>query len=258
MPIARARNSILYKDDLSGLVPRNVSKDDSIKLTEKYVNDWIKKQLILSKAQEEISLNVAEIDRKVVDYRYALIVHEFEKLYVNSHLNVAVSPEEIETYYDEQQDNFVLKQNIIKCLFVQVPKNVPEIRQLRRNIRSFPNTNKEDIAQFSLQYAIKTFLDDSVWIDFDDVIFETPLENITNKIQFLRNTTYSETSDKDFIYFLRILDYKISDQISPLDYVREDIESIIISKRKLALKQELENTIYDEALSENTFEIYRN
>lgn len=257
-PIARAGDEYLYKEDLLGLTPKNISQDDSSKLAEKYRDDWIKKQLIVDKARSEIAINEAELERKVLDYEYALISHEFEKLYINSHLESTISAEEVESYYQERSDNFVLKQNIIKCLFVQVPKSAPSLNQLRRNIRNYPNTNKEDIKDYVYQYAIKSFLDDSVWVNFNELIINTPLIEINNRLRFLQQTTFSETSDDNYTYYLKILDYKISDQISPLEFIREDIENIIINKRKLALKKELEKAIYDEAISKNSFEIFNN
>lgn len=257
-PLARVEDTFLYNEDISGLVPKNVSSSDSAKLAEKYVNDWVKKQLLIKKAQEEISLDQADIERKILDYRFALIVHEFEKLYIDSHLNTLVDQEEIEEYYTERSDNFLLKQNIIRCLFVQIPKSAPGLNQIRRNIRSYPDTNKEDITEYCYQYAIRSFLDDSLWVNFDEVIQNTPMQEMNDKIQFLRRNSFNETSDDDYIYLLRILEYKISDEISPLAYIREDIENIIINKRKLALKKELEKAIYDEALVQKSFEIYNN
>ena len=257
-PVAKVGESYLYLDELEGLVPKNVAKEDSAKLSDKYVNDWVKKQLIVDKALSEIAINQAEIERKVEDYRYALISHEFEKLYINSHLDTYIDQDEIDAYYLERSENFILKQNIVKCLFVQVPKNAPSLNQFRRNIRSYPNTNVDDIKDYSFQYAIKSFMDDSVWVNFDELIINTPLKNITNKIQFLQQTSFSETSDENYTYFLKILDYKISDQVSPLEFIREDIENIIINKRKLALKKELEKAIYDDAISNKSFEIYNN
>lgn len=255
-PLARVGETYLYEEDISGLVPSNISTEDSSKLSEKYVNDWIKKQLMIKRAQEEISLDQADIERKILDYRYALIVHEFEKLYINSHLNTLVEQEEIEEYYQEKSDNFLLKQNIVKCLFIQIPKSAPDINRLRRNVRAYPGSNKEDIEEYCYQYAIRSFLDDSLWVNFDEVIQNTPWKDMTNKIQFLRRTSFNETSDEDYIYFLRILEFKISDEISPLAYIRDDIENIIINKRKLALKKELEKAIYEEAQSQKSFEIY--
>jgi hypothetical protein len=255
-PVARAGESYLYQEDLMGLTPQKLSSEDSTKLVNKYVDDWIKKQLIVDKAMSEIAINEAEIERKLLDYRYALISHEFEKLYINSHLNTEVTQEEIEQYYTERSDNFILKQNIIKCLFIQVPKSVPALTQLRRNLRSYPNTNKNDIKEFAYKYAVKSFLDDSLWVNFDELMVSTPLKDIESRIQFLQRTTFSETSDDSYVYYLKILDYKISDQVSPLEFISEDIENIIINKRKLALKKELEKAIYDEAVTKNSFEIF--
>lgn len=256
-PIARASDSYLYPEDIEGLVPSTISTGDSTDLAEKYVTDWIRKQLMIARAQSEINVDQADIERKILDYRYALIVHEFEKLYIDSHLNINVEQEEIEKFYEERSDNFLLKQNIVKCLFVQVPKSAPSINQIRRNIRSYPQTNMRDIEEYCYQYAVRSFLDDSIWVNFDEVIVNTPLKETPNKIQFLRRTNFSETSDDDYIYLLRLLDYKISDEISPLQYIKDDIVNIILNKRKVALKKELENKIYEEARDEKSFEIFR-
>jgi len=257
-PLARVGENYLYKEDIQSLVPLGVNIQDSSKLAEKYVNDWVKKQLMISRAQSQIAFDESEIERKVLDLRYALMVHEFEKLYINSHLNTEVSQEEIDQYYQEKSDNFLLRQNIIRCVFAQVPNTSADVNRFRRNIRSYPNSNKEDIEEYCYQYAIQSFLEDSLWVDFDEVIMNTPLEEIDDKARFLSRTEFSETSDDDYIYFLRILEYKTSNEVSPLPYISEDIENIIINKRKLALKKELEKTIYDEARAEKSFEIFSN
>ena len=97
-----------------------------------------------------------------------------------------------------------------------------------------------------------------MWIGLDELVVNTPLASLQNKTQFLEKTVYSETRDEGYIYLFRIVEYKISDQVAPLEYVKEDIENIIINKRKLALKKELHETIYEEALKTKKFEVYRN
>ena len=79
-----------------------------------------------------------------------------------------------------------------------------------------------------------------------------------NKNQFLENTTFSATADDEFVYYIRILDYKVTNDLSPLEFVRENIESIIINKRKIELKKELEDAIYYEAETNQSFEIFDN
>ena len=258
LPIARVGDNYLYGEDIAKDMPLGLSVSDSGRLVDKYVDDWVKKQLLIIKANEELSINAINIDRKVEDYRYALIMHEFEKIYIGSHLNTEVTQEEIESYYHERSDNFLLKQNILRCIFAKIPSSAPDIFQIRRNIRNYPNTDIEDIKNYCYQFADLSFLDDSVWIGLDELVVNTPLAALQNKTQFLEKTVYSETRDESYIYLFRMVEYKISDQIAPLEYVKEDIENIIINKRKLALKKDLHETIYEEALKTKKFEIYRN
>ena len=258
LPIARVGDNYLYGEDIAKDMPLGLSISDSGRLVDKYVNDWVKKQLLIIKANEELSINAINIDRKVEDYRYALIMHEFEKIYIGSHLNTEVTQEEIESYYHERSDNFLLKQNIVRCIFAKIPSSAPDIFQIRRNIRNYPNTDIEDIKNYCYQFADLSFLDDSVWIGLDELVVNTPLAALQNKTQFLDKTVYSETRDESYIYLFRMVEYKISDQIAPLEYVKEDIENIIINKRKLALKKDLHEMIYEEALKTKKFEIYRN
>ncbi|MEQ8715216.1 MAG: peptidyl-prolyl cis-trans isomerase [Cyclobacteriaceae bacterium] len=255
-PVARVDDVTLYRDDLAGL-SFGASTQDSSAIAKKYVEGWVSKQLLINKANGIIEIDQAEIDRRVRDYRYALITHEYEKYWIEDRLSKSVSEEEIVSYYEEKKDNFLLKQNIVKCLFAQIPKEAPRVSEFRRQIRAFTiGGDIEDIRSYAFRFAAKSFMEDSIWVNFDDVILNTPLASIPNKVQFLRTNSFVESSDETHIYFLKLLEYKISDEISPLEFIRDDIENIIINKRKVALKKELQETIYKEALENETFEIY--
>ncbi|MEP0366660.1 MAG: peptidyl-prolyl cis-trans isomerase [Cyclobacteriaceae bacterium] len=257
-PIVTVGDNRLVASDLDGLFPKNISDTDSTKLAEKYVDDWIKKQLMIARSSENVNVNEAEIERKVLDYRYALVVHSFIKKYIDQNLNTEVSEEEIARYYEEKSDNFLLKQNIIKCMFVQVPKTAPNLRKFRRNFQKYPEKNQEEVMSYVSQFASKTFLEDSVWVIFDEVTLGTPLEGIKDKKQFLQRNKYSETSNDENTYFLKVFDFKGADEVSPLEFIKGDITSIIINKRKITLKKELEEKIYEEAEQQGLFEVNRN
>ena len=168
-----------------------------------------------------------------------------------------MSDEEIEQYYERKvrQLPFEAKHRPVP-LSPKLPKASPGVASFRRNIRNYPNSNLEDVKDYTYQYAINSFTDEDIWINFDEVISDTPLKEVNNQTEFLESSTFSETSDEEYLYFLKILEFKISDDLSPLEFIREDIENIIINKRKIALKKELEEAIYDEALENQSFEIY--
>ena len=257
-PIARVNEAKLFPSDLVGLIPSNSTVDDSIRYTQKYVNDWVRKQLIIDKARSELDLNEAEIDQKVRDYRFALTRSAFEKQYIDKHLDENISDEEIQEYYQNHSEDFILKQNIVRCIFTQVPMEAPQKNRFEKNMRAYPKSDKDDLKNHATQFANRAHLDDSVWVDFDEVIGGTPFELILNKNRILRTRTYLQESDETYDYYLRILEYMTVDDISPLEFVRKNIIDILINKRKIALKKELEDKIYNEAIEKNAFEIFDN
>ena len=77
-----------------------------------------------------------------------------------------------------------------------------------------------------------------------------------NKVDFLKRTKYTESSDETSNYYLLIKEYKKTDDIAPLEIVRDQVIDIIINKRKVELARNLEKEVYDKANKTNAFEIY--
>jgi len=256
-PVARVYDNYLYEEDLDGIVDEQASPEDSANIMGRYIDSWVRKQLLITEAASQIDFDEAELERKILDYRYALMVYEFEKKYVNQRVDPEVENEEIEAYYQQNKANFELKQNIIKGIFAKVPKEAPRTGRLKKLFQGeLDEKVREEIKSYCLSFAASYSLDDSLWYDFEDVIKNTPLVSIPNKVQFLRSNDFIETSDEIYVYFVRIMDYKISDQISPLEFVKDDIVQIIRNQRKVALTQKLEDDIFEEAIENNDFEIY--
>ncbi|GAA5032510.1 hypothetical protein GCM10011506_23700 [Marivirga lumbricoides] len=255
-PIARVKNSILYLEDLKGIVSKETSSADSANIMNRYVNSWVKKQLLINEASEKINFDVASIDRKVLDYKYALMVHEYKKYYVDQKLDTSISESEIQKYYEENKSNFELKQNIIRGHFIKIAKNAPKIKRLKSLVTSTKESDMNELKSYCFRYAETYFLEDSVWINFDEVIRNTPFVSVTNKVQFLKTNNYVEEEDDKYLYILKIKEYKISDQISPLEFVRNDINQIILNKRKVAIANQLEEDVFEKAQQANKYEIY--
>jgi hypothetical protein len=91
---------------------------------------------------------------------------------------------------------------------------------------------------------------------FDELVRNSPIAEIPNKVQFLKTNPYYETEDDNYLYFLKVDEYRISDNVSPLEFVRDEISNIILNKRKVELAKKLEDEVYNNALEQNDFEIY--
>ena len=256
-PVARVYENYLYEQDLEGIVDGNATPEDSANLVGRYIDTWIKKQLLLAEAASQMEIDEAELERKILDYRYALIVYEFEKNYVNQEVDTEVDEDEIEEYYRKHQENFELKQNIIKGVYAKVPQEAPRVGRLRKLFQGELDAEaREEIRSYCLSFASAYSLDDSTWYNFEGVIANTPLVSIPNKVQFLQKNEFIETSDDIYVYFVKVQDYKISDQISPLEFVKDDIVKIVTNQRKVALTKQLEEDVYRDAKKNNEFEVY--
>jgi len=55
---------------------------------------------------------------------------------------------------------------------------------------------------------------------------------------------------------LKIDEYKISDNISPLEFVSGEIRNIILNKRKVELAKKLEDDVYENAAKRQDFEVF--
>jgi hypothetical protein len=256
--IARVNNTFLYLDELDGLAGSNSTKEDSVSRVTAYINSWVRKQLLINEAMKNIDINEAEVERKVLDYRYSLIGYEFQNFYIKKHLEDSVTDTEVEAYYKEHIDNFVLKQNIVRCAFIKVPKEAPRTKRIKELMFSKKEKDVDELHSYCLSFSSAYHLSDSTWIEFDKLAVNSPLAEIPNKIQFLKTNPYYETNDPQSLYFLKIDEYKISDNISPLEFVREDIKNIILNKRKVELAQKLEQDVYENAIKKKDFEVFNN
>ena len=256
--IARVNNSYLYLDELSGIIPAGATPEDSVGRITAYVNSWIRKQLVINEAMKNIDINELEVERKVLDYRYSLIAYEYQNYYIKQNLDDSVSDTEIQAYYNEGKDNFILKQNIIQGTFIKVPKTAPRTERIKALIYSNKPKDQTELKSYCLGFSAAYHLSDSSWIEFDKLVSSSPLAEIPNKVQFLRSYNYYETMDTENLYFLKIDAYKISDNVSPLEFVKQDIKNIILNKRKVELARKLEDEVYQNAAERKDFEIYSN
>ncbi len=257
-PIARVKDIYLYKDDLAGLISAELSPEDSTNRMTQLVNSWVKKQLTISEATSRLSLDEAELERRLLDYKYALMIHEFQEQYVNTELDREVNAEEIREYYKNNVDNFRLNQSIIKGIFIQLPKEAPNVRSFKRMLNSSDIQKYEELITYCHSYAKKAHLGDSSWVFFEQLVVNSPLREIDDVNRFLKRNSYFETQDENDLYFLKIMEYRLVNEISPIEFVWEEIEKIILNKRKVKLVNDLQQIIYDEALKNNDIEIYTN
>lgn len=255
--IARVNDIYLYADDIQDIVPRGSSAKDSLELVKKYIDNWVRETLVIQKAENNLSDAQKNVEKQLEDYRKSLITYTYEKELVKQKLDTIVTNEEIEQYYTANKNNFELKDNIIKVIYVKVNKKAPGINKLEKWYTSDNTKDREQLAGYCHQFAENFYLDDNSWLLFDDLLKEVPIQTY-NKELFLQNNRLVEVSDSVYNYYLNIKGFKIRNSLSPLGFEKENIKNIILNKRKLQLITKMKEDIYNDALNNQNIEIYLN
>jgi hypothetical protein len=255
--IARVYDKEFYKEDIGNIIPNGTSSKDSLSILRNYLDNWVRQGLILHKAESNISDQLVneDIDKQLEDYKNSLITYAYERELVRQKLDTVVTDNEIERYYNEHPDNFTLKDNIIRVLYLKLGKKDPKINKVKSWYKSESKSDRALLEAYCHQNAINYFLDDNTWLLFDDLLKEIPIKTYDEE-QFLKNNRYVEIQDSSGFYLVNIKGFKIKDSLSPLSFEKENIRNMILNKRKLALIGEMEKNIYQEALKNNDFEIF--
>ena len=249
--LARVDNSFLYKKDII----YDPSMGDSSDIYSNQINRWIKKQLILNSAYQNDEI-MNEIQNKVDNYKESLMLFEFEKYLFSNSNNINISKQEINEYYEKNADDFILPFNLVRAIYAKIPDYAPSINVFRNNLRKYPNSDTTEIISYCFQFAEKSFLEDSTWIKFDDIIMNIPFPADVDKVSFLNRRTYYETRENEYIHFLRILDKKLIGDFSPISYEEEIINTILLNNRKQELFDKLRDSIYNNSTKGVDYEIY--
>jgi len=245
-----------YKENINNIIPKGTSAKDSVNILKSYLNNWVRQELILHRAESNISDKSVydEIDKQLEDYKSSLITYAYERELVRQKLDTIVTDKEIEKYYNENQDNFTLKDNIIRVLYLKLRKKDSKFDLVKSWYKSENGADRALLEKYCKQSALNYFLDDNTWLLFDDLLKEIPIKTY-DKEQFLKNNRYIEIQDSTGVYLVNIKGFKIKDSLSPLSFEKDNIKSMILNKRKLELIGQMEDNTYQEALKNNDFEI---
>lgn len=255
--LARVGESYLNLSELQENIPANINSTDSIQMLNSLVDNWIRKELLLQHADKNLPDSLKDFSEQLKIYENSLMIYEFKKRLVEQRLDTIIEKEEIEKYYQEHLKDFQLKQNILQFVFIQIPIQSDSVDKARAFIQNIADTaiDRSEVESFCQLNAIDYYLNDDHWVSFNELTKRVPIETFNQEI-YLKNNRFIEIKDHPYWYFANLKDFKIKEDVSPLNFEKDRIRNIILNKRKLNLLNNLEEDIYEAAANIQEFEIY--
>ena len=253
--IARVYEKELTSDQLQNLVPPGVSRADSLRVVRNYVDNWVRQQVVLRKAEDNLNEEEKDVSKELEEYRNSLITYLYERQLIGQQVDTNVTEQEIEKYYTEHESNFRLRNNIVQVNYFRLPANAPKLDKVRDWYRSTQPRDRKLLEEYCFQFATDYYFNDHDWIPFEELQKKMPVETL-NQEQFLRGNRYVELPDSSHISFLIIKGFKIKESLSPLSFEKDNIRTLIIHKRKLQLIADMEKAALEQAVKANEVEIF--
>jgi len=256
VPVAQVGDHILYQHQLAQVVPKNLNASDSSLWADDYVTKWIRKELLIMKAEDNLSAEQKDLHEELEEYRNSLIIFRYKNELVKQKMDTVVSQQEIMSYYEQHKDKFFLTRNIMKAIYIKMPVEVADPDMLK-NLCSDENPEKiSELEEFCLSYAKQFDKFNDNWVSARLVFDHMPLE-IKDMERFLRRNKYIESKDDDYYYLVCIRDFRFAGQPAPIDYVENQVKNLILNARKIQLLKKIEDDIYREGIDNNKVKIFK-
>jgi len=245
--LVKVNDRTLTREEIELLIPKGLSPSDSLMRAESLVKKRIIDMLMDDVAYQNLGDEKAEIDKLVNEYRRLLIRHRYQERMANDKVSTNLSESDQIAYYEQNKEQFVLNENIIRGLFLKVPITAPGIDNIRSWYKSRSAETLDKIEKYCLQNALIYDYFYDHWVVFNDVMEKMPY-HISNPAQFLRVNNHLEVSDSAYLYFLNISDRLLVGNVAPFDYIQTQIHSMLLNKQKIDYLREFGERLYLDAV----------
>lgn len=254
--VARVYDDVMLRSDLAAKIPFGLPAVDSARMADQIIKNWIHDKAVLNFAENNLSESQKDFSKQLQDYRSSLVTYAYERALVNQKLDTIISDKEIQSYYDDNKENFKLKTYIVKLRFVKLDIESPKQNKLEKWFKSEDEKDFEELYEYCQKYAENFYFEENNWLYLQDVLKEVPI-NESDWDNFLRNTSYYKFESGSFQYLVRFFDYKLKDDRSPLSLERAKISDLIMNRRKVELINQMREDVVKESYANNKIQVYK-
>ena len=252
--VARVGDEFLSVEEIQELVPKNLNKQDSIRIVNNVIEEWATSKLLIQNAIINLTeIEKSQIDNKSKKYRENLIISEYRNKISNNNPDTSASKDEIELFFSENSKNFKLFEEIIKGRYVKLNKNTFNINEIKRRFRRFNQSDKSFFDSISIQ-LLNYYLNDSIWINKKLFFNKIPSLEYDQSLRISKNNLFYVQEDSLALYLIKINNYKKADDYAPLEYIYNRIKEVIVSKKRIDYLNKIDKELIGDAITKNLYE----
>jgi hypothetical protein len=247
---ARAYERQLLLSEIQGYIPAGTSPEDSIAMASRYMDQWIREQVMVHQAELWLPQDETDFKRELDAYRNALLMHDYKDRYVNERLNTIVTDSDALAYYERNRESFVLTDYGVRVLFISAPTAInDQMDEMRDAMASLDSSQFLFMERWCVENGAVFSLADDIWWTLGDLTKEVPLELYRAESQIARRRPIEFEAD-GLIHIVRFLEHALKNEVAPFEAVRNQVDELILHQRRQELLMELEENLVVAAWAE--------
>ena len=254
--IARVNDSYLLTEDIKNLIPAGTSKEDSLAIVRSFIDKWASQKLLMKAAEMNLSEERQEEFSKLIrQYKIDLYTRAYVEEVVKTTVDTIITNTELESYYNQNKDNFKTDGTLVKLRYIHLPKDHPKYQAIKSKFFDYRKTDKKFWETYGMQF--KSFvLNDSVWVEMNQIYRKLPFITPDNRTEYISQGKSIEKNDSLDVYLVKVTKVIDKNQVSPFEYIKPTLQQVILNNRKLELIKKIEKEITDDAIKNKKYEIY--
>ena len=186
-----------------------------IRLAKSHIEKWVRNQLLLHLAEQNLSAEEKNVEQQIEDYRSSLLIFKYEQNYIAQKLDTVIDQQAIQAYYDNYSSNFVLNHNLIKGIFIRVPLAASNRGKVSQWLRSDDQEHLKDLEEYCYSQGADFDFFEETWRSFSEITARLPVRN-GGYDPILKSQKFYETRDTSSYYYLKITDYRLEGMVAPI------------------------------------------
>lgn len=252
--LASVGDDVITRSDMQASIPAGLSPEDSTTFAKAFLRNWIETRLVERVAANEVDMEL--IDRLTREYRDELIMSQYRRSMARQADNADFSEDSLKAYYDAHVAEFKLERPMIKGIYLKIPSEASNLRQIKRLYRSDRPADLDKLEKAANSSAIHYDYFRNKWIDWEQIETRIPLEFDAQTLAGVTQRRYLETEAQGFTYLLSISDYLAAGKAMPYEAARPIVLERLLNLRRRAYDSRLRNDLYNRALDDGTLVIY--
>ncbi|MBO5812721.1 MAG: peptidyl-prolyl cis-trans isomerase [Bacteroidaceae bacterium] len=248
-PLVELDGNVLYQEDLLQVLPVDISEADSAQFANRYIENWLSELLLYQNAERNVR-DDKQIEELVENYRRSLIVHEYQQLLIEQKIEQDITMQEIETFYNDNKNLFVLEEPILKGLFIKLPLSAPNQNSIMKLYRLRDDESYDEIEKYCIRNApyYEFFYD--YWHSVSDIEILLPSMEVSLQ-DYLNKNDFLEIKDDEFLYLLNVSEYLPKGSVAPIEQVENRIKRLLINNKAVSYIQKIKKDLYNSAIENN-------